>query len=80
MTADMVNHPPHYQSPVTCPNCDHPIECIDVIEHIHDGRLFTAMKYLWRVALGGGKDDDREDVQKSRWYLTRWLERGGVKP
>lgn len=70
---DMVNHPPHYKSNVTCPGCGHEIQCIDVIRHIKDGRLFTAMKYLWRVALGGGKSDDCEDIDKGIWYLNDWL-------
>jgi hypothetical protein len=49
------------------------VECIDVIRHIKDGRLFTAMKYIWRVAFGG-KDNDREDIQKAIWYLRDWLD------
>lgn len=47
------------------------VECIEVIEHIRDGRLFTAMKYLWRVAFGG-KADNAEDMDKSVWYHNRW--------
>lgn len=74
---DMVNHPPHYQRgpAVTCPNCSHTwtLHCIDVIRYVKDGRLFTAMKYIWQVAFGG-KQNDVEDIGKSRWYLTDWLE------
>jgi hypothetical protein len=78
---DMVNHPPHYTrgpkikvlqqgswEPV-----ERVIECIEVIRGIKDGRLFTAMKYIWRVAFGG-KDNDREDIRKSIWYLQDWLD------
>jgi hypothetical protein len=49
------------------------LECIDVIRHIPDGRLFTAMKYIWRVAFGG-KENDREDIDKGKWYLKDWLD------
>jgi hypothetical protein len=49
------------------------IECIEVIRHITDMRLATAIKYLWRVAFGG-KHNDREDVKKAMWYLQDWLD------
>ena len=72
----MVNHPPHYgRGPtITCPECKHVwmLECIAVIRWIKDMRLATAVKYIWRVAFGG-KDDDRQDIKKSRWYLRDWL-------
>jgi hypothetical protein len=74
---DMVNSPPHYSGPnVECPNCGHvwPISCIQIIRSIRDGRLFSAMKYIWRVALGGGKGNDVEDVEKARWFLTDFIE------
>jgi hypothetical protein len=79
---DMVNHPPHYtRGPVIhqqhYPDCGHErdrvIECIEVIRHIRDGRLFNAMKYIWRVAFGG-KENDREDIAKAMWYLQDWLD------
>jgi Protein of unknwon function (DUF3310) len=67
---DMVNHPPHYQG--------HPagIECIDVIEHLPTN-LGTAIKYIWRVGYGGGKDnaDPVEDLGKAVWYISREIER-----
>ena len=51
------------------------LECIDVIRHVKDGRLFNAMKYVWRVAFGGKPGtDDREDIQKAIWYLNDWLD------
>jgi hypothetical protein len=82
---DMVNHPPHYtRGPMidvkfNGDNYFGPsgiarvIECIEIIRHITDFRLATAMKYIWRVAFGG-KDNDREDIQKAIWYLTDWLD------
>lgn len=48
------------------------VECIDVIRHITDPRLATAVKYIWRVAFGG-KANDREDIEKAIWYLKDWL-------
>ena len=50
-----------------------PIECIDVIRHIPDMRLATAVKYIWRVAFGG-KDNDPQDIQKAIWYLNDYLD------
>ncbi|ACF34017.1 hypothetical protein PHAEDRUS_53 [Mycobacterium phage Phaedrus] len=74
---DMVNHPPHYRRgpEVQCPECEHrfTVQCIQVIRHIRDMRLATAVKYLWRVGFGG-KADDREDVDKARWYCQDWLD------
>lgn len=78
--SDMVNHPPHYTrgpfvrhplSPIA--NVGRVLECIEVIRHINDLRLATAMKYIWRVAFGG-KENDREDIKKAIWYLTDWLD------
>jgi hypothetical protein len=78
----MVNRPPHYtRGPLInqqhYPDCGHPrarvIECIEVIRHIKDMRLATAMKYIWRVAFGG-KEDDRQDIKKAIWYLRDWLD------
>lgn len=48
------------------------LECIEVIRHITDFRLATAMKYIWRVAFGG-KNNDCEDIEKAIWYLNDWL-------
>ena len=51
------------------------IECIEVIRHIRDMRLATAMKYVWRVAFGGKPGtDDAEDIRKAIFYLNDWLE------
>lgn len=65
--SDMVNHPAHYTGHPT-------IEAIEVLEHVQDYRLGTAMKYLWRIAFGG-KHDSVEDAKKAVWYINRWLEK-----
>lgn len=49
------------------------IQCIDVIRNITDVRLATAVKYIWRVALGS-KFNDIEDIKKAIWYLQDWLD------
>lgn len=58
---DMVSSPPHYRS--------HPsgIECIEITELL-PGNLAAAFKYVWRAGL---KWDDKEDLNKSIWYLDR---------
>ena len=63
--ADMVNHPPHYQS-------DNGIECIDAIRAAlgRDGFIAycrgNAIKYLWR-----DKVNNVEDRNKAIWYINR---------
>ena len=77
---DMVNHPPHYtRGPLvnSLGKAERIIECIEVIRWIKDPRLFSAMKYVWRVAFGGKEGaSDREDIQKAIWYLNDWLDHG----
>ena len=64
--ADMVNHPPHYQSAKG-------IECIDAIEAAMTVEEFrgylrgNCLKYLWRAEKKGGD----EDLKKAAWYLNR---------
>lgn len=75
LSADMVNHPPHYKG--------HPkgYECIDVIEDNPYTNLFAAMKYLWRVSWGN-KGNKIEDCEKAIWYIQRHiknLKEGRVK-
>jgi hypothetical protein len=80
---DMVAHPPHYtRGPRLMLHLSdrwsgqtiyHALECIEVIRHIPDMRLANAMKYIWRVAFGG-KEHDRQDIEKARWYLQDWLD------
>ena len=69
-SVDYVNHPPHYRSPATCPQCGYHIECIDIIEHM-DILPGTAVKYLWRA---GEKHDEIEDLRKSIWYINRRID------
>ncbi|MHA7703369.1 DUF3310 domain-containing protein [Mycobacterium sp. ML4] len=73
--SDMVNHPPHYMRgpTVELPTRTRVVECIEVIRWITDFRLATAMKYIWRVAFGG-KENDRQDIEKAIWYLRDWLD------
>ena len=65
MSADLVNHPPHYTS--------HPsgIEAIQVTEHM-GFCLGNAVKYIWRA---GEKGDAVTDLRKARWYLDREIAR-----
>jgi hypothetical protein len=77
--SDAVDHPKHYtSSPAKCLKCGHPIECIDVVEHM-GFNLGNAMKYIWRSGL---KDAVVQDLKKSIWYINRHIEkitREGVK-
>lgn len=66
--ADVVNHPPHYQTGG--------IECIDVIEAVtadmkgmHAVCTANVLKYLWRWPKKGGV----ESLKKARWYLDRLI-------
>lgn len=61
--ADMVNHPPHYQTPSG-------IEAIEVMEQYGLGlHLGTAMKYLLRAHRKGNQ---KQDLEKAHWYVRRW--------
>ncbi len=63
--ADMVNHPPHYQS-------DNGIECIDAIRAALGKEGFIAycrgnvIKYSWRL-----KSNPAEDQGKAAWYANK---------
>lgn len=60
--ADLVNNPPHYQSPSG-------MEAIDVIEAFGlDFNLGNAVKYILRA---GKKGAASEDIAKAIWYLRR---------
>lgn len=65
MTADLVNHPAHYNT--------HPsgVECITITEHMNFC-LGNAFKYIWRADL---KRDAIEDLRKAAWYLNREIRR-----
>ena len=69
--ADMVNHPEHYT--------DGGIETIDFIEAKKlPYHLGNAVKYISRA---GKKNKDKtiEDLQKSIWYIERYIEFVGVE-
>lgn len=69
---DPVNHPSHYtSSPAKCSKCRHPIECIDVVEHMGFS-LGNCIKYIWRAGLKGSVV---EDLKKSIWYIEREIQR-----
>lgn len=59
------------------------VTCIEVMRHIKDPRLATALRYMWRVAFGGKRDPkeileqrdkDVEDIRKAIWYLQDWID------
>jgi len=59
------------------------VSCIQVMRHIKDPRLATALRYMWRVAFGGKRDPkevalqrdkDVEDIKKAIWYLQDWID------
>ena len=68
ITADMVNHPPHYTQGG--------METIDIMEakSTHEefkGHLkLTALKYLTRA---GHKESELQDAKKTQWYVNRWV-------
>lgn len=65
MTADMVNHPPHYTN--------HPsgIEAIQ-ITRLCGFSLGNAVKYIWRYEDKNGA----EDLKKARFYINDVLTKG----
>lgn len=62
--ADLVNHPPHYNSSKAHCECGRRIECIDVTRHM-SFNIGNAIKYLWRFQHKNGL----EDLKKASWYL-----------
>lgn len=63
---DPVAHPSHYtSSKAVCSDCGHPIECIDITQHMGYS-LGNVTKYVWRCDL---KHDAIEDLRKARQYL-----------
>ena len=66
MTNDQINHPKHYQTADG-------IEAIDVLEQYGLGlHLGTAMAHLLRAGKKHS-ETEREDVEKARWWVKRWL-------
>lgn len=70
-TADMVNHPPHYQSETG-------LECIDWIEAMLSQEEFKGylkgqvLRYFWRYE---DKWNPVEDLEKGEWYYNELIER-----
>jgi hypothetical protein len=68
ITADMVNHPPHYTKGG--------METIDIMEAKSTPEEFkghlklTALKYLTRA---GHKESELQDAKKTQWYVNRWV-------
>lgn len=72
---DAIDHPTHYNAlPARCAKCGHPIECIDVVEHMGFS-LGNAIKYVWRA--GKKSKNAVEDLKKAAWYLAREIKRIG---
>jgi hypothetical protein len=72
VTADVVEHPPHYKAG--------PFECRDVIAAL--GLNFnrgSALKYLWRAGRKQGADE-AEDIRKAIECLKHDLKRLESKP
>lgn len=69
MTNETVNHPKHYVR--------NSIECIDAmqecfgVEEVQSFCKLNAFKYLWRCE---NKSNMKEDIEKARWYLNKYLE------
>lgn len=77
---DAVHHPAHYAAslPATCKQ-GHPVECIDVVQHLNFCRG-NVVKYVWRA---GAKGSELEDLRKARQYLDfeiARIERLDVQP
>ncbi len=69
-----VNHPDHYNT--------HPMECIDEMvvvfgfDAVIDFCKCNAWKYRYRA---GNKDDIKQDLAKSDWYLNKAKELQSMK-
>lgn len=62
MTADNVNHPPHYRQDASG------LECVEILEHFHSPLLAQTFKYIWRHE---DKSSPIEDVDKAIWFVAR---------
>lgn len=62
--SEYINHPDHYNQGN--------IEVIDVIEDWNLGfHLGNAIKYIARAE---HKDNTRQDLEKAKWYLQRYID------
>jgi hypothetical protein len=67
-----VVNPVHYNNlGAVCTECDHPIECIDIVK-LMNFCLGNSMKYIWRA---GNKGSYVQDLQKAIQYLEFEIER-----
>lgn len=74
---EKVHHPLHYNTlPAECAECGHPIECIDVVQHLNFNRG-NAIKYIWRAGSKspGNLAAEIEDLKKTRQYVDFEIER-----
>lgn len=66
-----VEHPKHYnQLGAKCPECQTPIECITVVQHM-SFNLGNAIKYIWRCLF---KNNPIEDLEKATWYVKQEIQ------
>jgi hypothetical protein len=73
---DAVDHPKHYNSlPAACSKCGHPIECIDVVQHMPFNTGNT-VKYVWRADHKNGIEDIKKAIRYLEFEIAR-LERMG---
>lgn len=62
----------HYNSlGARCSQCDFPIECIDVVQHM-PFNVGNTVKYCWRI---DEKEDGDRDIEKAIQYLQYELAR-----
>jgi hypothetical protein len=75
---EAVAHPSHYFNAARCKRCGHPIECIDVAQHM-GFNLGNVLKYVWRA---GAKDRSKllEDLKKAAQYIAFEIARNGGRP
>jgi hypothetical protein len=74
---EKVKHPLHYNTlPAECAECHHPIECIDVVQHLNFNRG-NAIKYIWRAGakVPGSIEAEIEDLKKSEQYIIFEIKR-----
>lgn len=66
---EMVNNPAHYQADG--------VSCIDIMiklygkEAVLNFCMLNSFKYQWRC---NHKNNCKEDLQKARWYMNKYLE------
>lgn len=72
LSHDPVKAPSHYLAlGATCPGCERPIECIDVVQHMNFP-VGNAVKYLWRLDF---KDEPIQELRKAIQNIEFEIER-----